>query len=347
VAINIVDKTLIAAKTGSGESDLQGRYLNLTDYTFLKESESRQHYKVYLWAKGTGSQTAIYPNLNSSDTAWRTLVRDVRFRRALSLGINRHEINEVIYFGLANESSNTVLPGSPLFKSYFKTNWSEYDLDHANKLLDELGLTGRDKHDIRLMKDGRPLEVILHTAGESTEETDVLELVRDSWHQLGIKLLVNPSQREVFRERIFSGHAMISMFPGIDNGLVSATMSPEEFTPVHQNQLQWPQWGQYYETGGERGQAPDMPYAQKLVDLHHQWENAVQTAEKQAIWAEILTIQCEQVFTIGIINNVPQPIVVSDRLKGVPVEGTYSWSPTSYFGIYHPDTFWIDEPATQ
>ncbi len=343
VAINIVDKSLIAAKTGSGESDLQGRYLNLTDYTFLKESETRQQYHVYLWSKGTGAQAAIFPNLTSEDPVWRELARDVRFRRALSLGINRHEINQVIYFGLASESNNTVLPGSPLYRPAYQSAWAEYDPDQANALLDELGLDKRDKYGIRLMQDGRSMEVILHTAGESTEETDILELIRDSWHNLGIKLLVNPSQREVFRQRVFSGHAMISMFSGIDNGLPSAAMSPEEFVPVDQSQLQWSQWGQFHETNGEKGQEVDLPEALRLMELYQKWQDSAELEDKQRIWGEILSIHSEQVYTLGIINRVPQPIVVSDRLKGVPVEGNYSWSPTSFFGLYHPDTFWIDE----
>ena len=345
VAISIVDKSLIAAKTGAGESDLQGRYLNLTDYTFLKKSETRQKFQIHLWGKGTGAQVAIFPNLNSDDPIWRALMRDVRFRRALSLGIDRHEINQVIYFGLANEGNNTVLPGSPLYRPKYQSSWAFYDLDQANALLDEIGLLERNKHDIRLMEDGRPMELILHTAGESTEETDVLELIRDSWHKLGIKLLVNPSQREVFRQRIFSGHAVISMFSGVDNGLPSAAMSPEEFAPVNQSQLQWSQWGQYYETNEEKGQAVDMPEAQLLLALYEKWQNSTSFEEKQRIWENILTIHSEQAFSIGIINRVPQPVVVSNRLKGVPIEGTYSWSPTSFFGLYHPDTFWIEEEA--
>ena len=344
VAIHIVDKSLISAKTSSGETDLQGRYIYLTDYTFLKQSEDRANYKVYLWGKGTGSQTAIYPNLNSLDPVWRELVRDVRFRRALSLGINRHEINQVIYFGLARESNNTVLTGSPLYKPEYQTDWAEYDIDKANQLLDEMGLVKRNDRGLRLMPDGRPMEVILHTSGESTEETDVLELIGDSWLKLGIKLFVSPSQREIFRQRIFTGSSMISMFPGVDNGLPTAAMSPSEFVPVQQNQLQWPKWGQYYETGGEIGEAPDLPEAQALVELYQQWQTAQDNESKRIIWAKILEIQTQQVFTIGLINGVPQPIVVSNRLKGAPVEGIYSWSPTSYFGIYHPDSFWIDEP---
>ena len=347
VAIQIVDKNLISAKTSAGETDLQGRYIYLTDYTFLKQSEDRADYKVYLWGKGTGSQTAIFPNLNSNDDIWRELVRDVRFRRALSLGINRHEINQVIYFGLARESNNTVLPASPLYKQKYQRAWANYDIDQANQLLDELGLTERDDRGLRRMSDGRPLEVILHTAGESTEETDILELIGDSWLKLGIKLYVSPSQREVFRQRIFTGSSMISVFSGIDNGLPTAGMNPKEFIPVQQNQLQWSKWGQYYETNGEAGEAPALPAARQLVKLYADWQRSTNFDEKTRIWEEILEIQADQVFSIGLINSVPQPIVISNRLKGAPVEGVYSWSPTSYFGVYHPDSFWIDEPSSQ
>ena len=54
----------------------------------------------------------------------------------------------------------------------------------ANALLDELGLTKRDDDGMRLLPDGRPLQIIVETAGESTEESDVLELVRDTWAEL-------------------------------------------------------------------------------------------------------------------------------------------------------------------
>ena len=71
---------------------------------------------------------------------WR---RDVRFRRALSMAINRHEINQVVFFGLAIEGNNTVLPKCPLFKPEYQTEWSQFDLDQANALLDEMGLTSQ------------------------------------------------------------------------------------------------------------------------------------------------------------------------------------------------------------
>lgn len=342
VAIHIASSSLIAAKTAAGESDLQGRYIRLDDYTFLKAGESRQDFSVRLWRSGGGSQLAIYPNLNSSDPIWRKLVRQRQFRRALSLGINRFEINQVVYFGLASESNNTVLADCPLFKPEYQSAWSQYDPDRANRMLDELGLTKRNRRGLRLMENGAPLEIVLHTAGESTEETDILELIGDGWLQLGIKLHTKPSQREVFRERVFAGEAMMAMFNGIDNGLPTEDMSPAEFAPTSQSQLQWPKWGQHHESSQKVGEAPDLPAAMELLDLYRQWSRAPTGEERKAVWRRMLDIHSREVFSIGLVRDVPQPVVVSDRLRNVPDVGVYGWLPTAYFGVYRPDTFWFE-----
>ncbi|NKB75706.1 MAG: ABC transporter substrate-binding protein [Gammaproteobacteria bacterium] len=342
VIIQITSKSLVAAKTGAGESDLQGRYIRLDNYTFLKGGEQRNDFSVRLWSNGTGAQLAIYPNLNSNNPIWRKLVRNTNFRRALSISINRREINQVIYFGLALESNNTVLPQCSLFKPEYQTAWAHYDIDQANKMLDALGLTDRDDRGIRLMENGEPVEIILQTAGESTEETDILELVGESWKKVGIKLHTKPSQREVFRERVFSGEAMMAMFNGIDNGTPTANMSPESFAPTHQNQLQWPKWGQYAESNGGVGEAPDIPEGQRLMELYHQWSESSRLDERTEIWHEILDINAQQVFSIGLICGVPQPIVVNNKLKNVPETASFGWEPTAYFGVYKPDTFWFE-----
>jgi peptide/nickel transport system substrate-binding protein len=342
VIVNISDDKLIPAKAGAGDVDLQARYLRFDNYTFLKQNEKRNNFRVRLWEKALGSQMALYPNLNAEDPEWRKLMRDLRFRRALSLAINRHEINEVVYFGLGKESGNTVLQRSPLYRPEFANAWIQFDVKRANALLDELGLTKRDPQGLRLLPDGRPMELIVDTSGESTEETDVLELVRDSWRQVGIALFSRPSQREVFRKRVFSGKAVMAVWSGLNNGIATPEMSPLELAPTTQDQLQWPMWGQYYENNRTGGQAPDMPEALELVRLYDEWRNSGNDAERERIWLRMLEIHAQQVFTIGIVTRALQPVVVHNSFHNVPAEGIYSWDPGAYFGMYNPDTFWID-----
>jgi len=344
VIVKIADSKIIPAKTGAGESDLQARYLRFDHYTFLKAAEKRQDFNVRLWRTIKGSQVALFPNLNAADDTWRTLIRDVRFRRALSLSIDRHEINQVIYYGLGREGNNTILEESPLFRPEYRNKWAKFDLAKANHLLDEIGLTRRDSRGIRLFPDGRPLEMIIDTAGESTEETDVLELIHDNWAKVGVKIYSRPSQREVFRSRVFSGEAVMSIWSGLDNGVPTADMSPAEFSPSQQPQLQWSKFGLYYESGGNAGIEPDMEVVRRLATLNRRWQLAASREERAAAWAEMLEIHADNVFTLGVVNGVPRPIIVSNQLRNVPMEGIYNWDPGAYFGMYKPDGFWFTEP---
>jgi peptide/nickel transport system substrate-binding protein len=345
VTMTVADSKLIPAKVGSGEVDLQARNLNFSDYTFLKEGEERHRYTVRLWRTADGARLALFPNLNIKDPGWRELFRDVRFRRALSLAINRHEINQVMYYGLGIEGNNTVLPGSQLFKEHYRDAWARFDLEAANSLLDEIGLTQYDEdEEYRLMVDGRPLEIIIETAGEDTEQSDVLELVRDSWAEIGIKVFTKPSQREVFRNRVYAGETQMSIWAGYENAMPTADMSPEEFAPTRQTSLQWPQWGQHYETSGMAGAAPDLPDAARLLALNEEWMASAKGPERKRIWQEMLDLHADNVFTIGLISGVLQPVVVADNLHNVPEVGIYNWNPGAHLGIYLPDTFWFDEP---
>lgn len=342
VIVNVTDDKLIPARTGAGSADLQMRYLRFDNYTFLKQGEARNRYHVHLWEKAIGSQVALYPNQNVDDPAWQALMRDARFRRALSLGIDRHEINEVVYFGLGEESANTVLPRSELFRPQFRRAYASYDPGAANALLDALGLTARDDDGLRLLPDGRPMQIIVDTAGESTEETDVLELIRDTWRKLGIALFPRPSQREVFRKRVFAGKSMMSVWPGLSNAIPTPEMSPAELAPTTQEQLEWPMWGQYYELSGSGGEKPASPEVQKLVQLYDEWRHADSDDERERAWLAMLGIHADQVYTIGTVARALQPVVVGDDLRNVPQEGVVSWDPGAYFGMYHMDTFWFD-----
>jgi peptide/nickel transport system substrate-binding protein len=341
VVLTIADNRIIPAKTGAGESDLQARYLRFDNYTFLKASEKASGYRVRLWRTGPGSHLALYPNLNVNDPVWRGLMRDVRVRRALSLGVNRHEINQAIYFGLALEGQNTLLPKSPLYKPEYREAWAQFDLVEANRLLDLVGLTKRDSDGTRLLPDGRPMQIIIEDSGESTEQSDVLELVRDSWRHLGINVYAKPSQLTLFRRRVFAGDTLMSIDKGIEDGLATADMSPWEFAPTSQQQLEWPKWGQYMETKGEAGEAPELPSAVRLKQLYKAWLAASSKTDHAAIWHEMLKIWADEVFTIGTVAGVLQPIVVNDRLRNVPLKGVWNWDPGAFFGMYKPDGFWF------
>lgn len=340
IVMAISDPKLIPAKAGTGESDLQGRNLSFNDTSFLKRNEETEAIRVLLWDNAKASHMALAPNLNHGDPVWRTLFRDVRFRRALSLAIDRMEINQTFFFGLARGTGNGMLPASPLYDPARLATWNRFDLAQANRLLDEIGLTERDERGIRLLPDGRPMDIIVETAGEDEQQIDVLELIKESYRSIGIALYSRPSQRDVFRNRVYAGETLMSIWFGWENGISTPNSSPAELAPTDQASLQWPRWGQYYQNKGAAGEAIDLHEAQHLMDLYLAWLATDNFEHRTVIWREMLDIHADQLFLIGIVSGVPQPIVVNTALRNVPEKGIWNWDPGAQFGMYNPDTFW-------
>jgi peptide/nickel transport system substrate-binding protein len=340
MVLNVSSAGLISAKTATGESDLQATGLGLPDYTLIKEAEKRFPIKVSLWRETRGSSVALFPNLNCKDDVWRGLFQDVRMRRAMSLAINRREINQVICYGLAKESADTILPESPLYKPEYASAWAAYDPDQANALLDEIGLQKRGANGIRYIPDGRQANITIESAGESTLETDVLELITDHFRQIGVALFIRNSQRDIFRSRVVGGNVMMSAWQGLDNGLPSADMPPTQLAPTTNDQLQWPVWGLYRLSGHKQGRPADIAEVEKLGQLLDEWLLTSTTEQRVRIWQEMLDIHADQVFSIGTVNSALHPVARSERLQNVPEDGLYGFEPMSYLGVYMPDTFW-------
>ncbi len=343
VALTISSADLIPARVASGETDLQSRYLAFSNFTFLKEAEERSNYQVRRWRATKGARIALYPNLNVADPVLRDLFRDADFRRALSVAIDRDDINNSIFYGVASPSNNTVLEDSPLFKDEYRTKWAQYNPEQADELLDGLGLTERNSEGVRLLPNGRPLQIVVETAGEDREQVDVLQLIKEHWEDVGVSLFIKPSQREVFYNRINSGETHMAVWIGLENAMLRPSMSPAEFAPQSPDQFQWPAWGLWAQTSGQMGVEPDLESVRRMMELGERWAEAGTPEGREEVWHQVLSFWADQVFTIGIVSGVEQLVVVSNRLHNVPKHGIYNFDPGAYYGMYRPDTFWIAE----
>ncbi len=254
-------------------------------------------------------------------------MRDARVRRAFSVAINRKDINNVVFYGLAKPSANTLIEASPLFDPAYRDAFAQFDPKLANKLLDEAGLAKRDWDGVRLLPDGRRAEITIEGTGEKAEETDSVELIVDNFRDIGIRLFYRSAQRELFRRRVLIGETVSRSGTVVDNGLAGPDTEPDAFAPTNRGQYQWPRFGQFIETSGRMGDAIDMPDVQELATLYKAWQKSETRAEREAIWRKMLRLHAEQVYSIGVVNHTLQPIIASRRLRNLPDSAWYSFEP--------------------
>ena len=342
IILDVAAPGLMAGKANAGESDLLYRGLTMADVPILKEGEKAKGYKTLLWSNARGSEIALYPNLTVTDPVWRALNRDVRFRRALSLGIDRKTLNNALLFGLGVEGNNTVLQASELFRPELRSTWASYDPGQASRLLDEIGLTKRNSAGIRLLPDGRDLEIIVETDGDSGMIVDALTLIAEFWREIGVKLFVKPQDRTVMRNRVYSGLSTMVAAQGLDLAIPTASMPPTELAPTRQDTYSWAKWGQSFETKGQNGEPVDNPEAKRLLELYGEWMSTGDVAVQERVWREMLDNHAANQWSIGTVAGALQPVVTRNGLKNVPEKAYFSWEPTALLGIYRIDEFYWD-----
>ena len=345
IVMDVASQGLLVAKTNAGEADLMFRGLMMPDIPSLKEGEAAHRYRTNLWPVARGSEIALYPNLTTTDPAWRQLNRDVRYRHALSLAIDRRTLNNTLLFGLGTEGNDTIVPESALFEPEMRTLHATYDPARAAKLLDEIGLTARDGSGTRLLPGGRALELVVESDGEAEMVLDALLLITEFWREVGIRLITKPQERTNLHRRSIAGVTVMVAAQGLDLAVPTAIMPPTELSPAQPEHYSWPLWSMNVESRGKSGEPCDVPEVQRLIELDREWRHTDDAGRQAAIWREMLMNHARNTWVIGTVAGALQPVVGADRLINLPKRALYSWEPTAMIGVQRLDELFWDKGA--
>jgi peptide/nickel transport system substrate-binding protein len=305
----------------SGQLDCQFRHVQLADFTFLKENEAAGNYTVRIWNDDGNVAFIINPTPRNDegnvDEAQSAIVSRADFRRALSLAINREEVSNLLYNGLAKPRQAAPVEGSPVFKPEYEQAYAAYDVDQANALLDGLGLTELDGNGIRLRADGEPLALRLDVdAAPGTIQDDLYQLIKGYWEAVGVRVDINAQERTLRETLQFSDRYSVIL------GGVGNTATPLAFDAWH-NTINGG-WGRYLRN-------PEDPLAieppaddaeiTSAAECYAIIDEAYALADLDAAHAklmEALDIFYDQCYQIGVVGSVTVPGVVHNRMKNVP-----------------------------
>lgn len=330
----------------SGEVDCQFRKVDITDYPLFKENEENGGYETYEWTQDGSAGYQINPTPRDEEgnllEEQMAIVGQADFRRALSLAINRDEINELVYNGLSNPRGAAPIPGSPVYKQEYEEMWAEYDPDQANLLLDGLGLTERDNDGFRLRPDGETMTLRLDVdsnPGSAGERQN--QLVVEYWQAIGIKVNINAMERSL-RETVQLSDRYSVVAAGIGNTAVPLSYDGWHGGPGGG----YARWMRNPPGESMPELAVEPPEGDPYYDLYALIEQAyfetIDIDEAHEVLKQALDIYYDQCYRIGTCGAAPQPVIVTNRMKNVP-NGVTQGNALMQINMAQPPQMYIDE----
>jgi len=320
---DIVDNIqVLNLKAAAGEIDMQLRHLLWDNLPVFADNMERNNFRILMWQSAEPSNFVIYFNPWCKDEGLRELFMDVRFRRAMSLAIDREEMNELAYLGLGRARQGGVISSSPFFVEGSDLNYVERDVAEANRLLDEIGLTRRDSEGYRLLPDGRRLTINFTLTPAFGPWTKAAELAVDYWKDIGIRVIVSVLERTLFEER--ANGLDFEMSPWTNDRGLTPDVDPLFLLPGRGQGVDSP-WFRWFVTQGRTGEEPPAGPIRQAYDLYGKVKNAADVDEIAGLMQELVKLNNEQLWYIGTVGDLPHIVIISNRMRNVPEVAVSDW----------------------
>jgi len=332
---NFEDPEVIIIKAIAGELDFVQGYelLAMDDYPVVKEGEKEGDYRVLLM-RDFKSDAVISVNPLTPDPVVRQILRDIRFRQAISLAIDREMINRTVFFGLSKPGQYAPLPSSSFYKEEWGTYYADYDVERANTLLDEMGLKWDSEHIYRLNPAGGTLELLLESGHGSKQEATMGEMLTAQWKEVGVKLAVRTEK--AVHDRLREDLTELLTTVPTSRGWVDVAIASSEpyFWGLGEG------WEKWLSTDGKEGVEPPAEWKElkkwvdETISLRPGTEEWISL--KQKIW----DFRVKQLWVIGIVGQAPIFHLVKNYVRNVAEEGLFGWS-TAMDIAYQPQQWFI------
>jgi len=298
------DTEVVNLRAMAGEYDLQERHIDVGKLPVILENQKKGNYTVHLDLAINGGDTIIFVNQSYvADPEIAKFLTNADFRRALSLGIDRDQINETFFLGLATPGSVVPADNSPYSPGpEWRKKWSTYDPAKANQMLDAIGLSKKDGEGYRLRTDNSErLRLQVNTARAFLPWPNQLEMVAQQWKKIGIQLDVKEVERSLMMTRMRNNEHQLMVWN--NGGTELLYLFPRHAIPVDPTEAYMgPAFAVWYASNGKQGTAPTDPNILKVYDLFR--SAAGQKAEQRyKIAQEIWKIVVDQQWDIGTVGQ--------------------------------------------
>ena len=321
----IQDPQLILLKFTNGEIDLIGRNVNIDFVPTLRATAENREFTIYPRMHQSGP--ALYLNWDAQNTMLRKAVRNRKVREALSIAINREEINRIVYYGYLLPGGSAFSPSSPYYSQEVFSRNTQYEPDRSRALLAEAGYGDEDGDGFREFGNGKRFALTIDMA-LGMGLGDLSELVRDYWQQVGIRVYLNPGREEIIYSRRLNGEFEVYLYRSLAAG-EEPRNSPQHWAILAPNSPFWHR--------NAASEAP--PWLREVTGIMNSALTTVDPEKARDRLSRLQDLYVENIPFIG-IGALALPWAASNRLGNVPETGNFAGASQGWSRpVFHEQLF--------
>ena len=328
-------------KLVNAEVDFKAQSLQLSTAPLLLENQEKGDYTMQLRPEVTIASFGI--NMTHENLEKRKVFSDLRFRQAMSVAMNRDEMNETAFFGMGESKQYVGFTDSPSFvDEKWKSHFSQFDPALANKLLDEIGLNDTDGDGFRELLNGDKLVINLQFSVQGVPAA-LVELVAQQWGAVGVQTTVKEVTPDEYRSAQSSNKLDVTMWRNGQPLAIVLGTNQIWVPPYHDYFTQRTNmlWAEWVDSNGASGVEPP-DYAKQMMEDITGFQSALAgTPESDELGARLVENLVSNLLFIGTVQ-VPAPIYHRNAVQNVVEYTTHSFE---YYRSYpyRPTQWWLDE----
>jgi peptide/nickel transport system substrate-binding protein len=298
----VADPEVLLLKTLQGEIDMMDQYIcTPANRPTLFDGQETGNYSFYTLKETAANVMVFQLNLNHTDPTKNALFNTKEFRQALSIGIDRQALIDAVFVGQGAPAQASILEGDPLYNERLAKQFTEYDPDKANEMLDAI-IPDKDGDGYRLDAEGRRVSIIFEIDQTRTTFLDMFQLAIPMFQAVGIDAQMRTMDRSLWEERVRRGReydATAHQF-GANSGL-AAMMDPRYFVPTQRSaSLYGPGWTLWVNEPDNPAADVPPPEVQDQIALHKKLLATADPDQQIEVMSQILENAADMFLTFGV-----------------------------------------------
>jgi peptide/nickel transport system substrate-binding protein len=295
---------VVTVKGVAGELDFQDRGLQVKDLTALVKNQQRSNYTMHRNPSAAVDCALRFNLAYDKDRELGDLIRTAGFRRALSLAIDRHQINETFFLGTGRPSAVRPADSSVYYLGKaWDTRWASHDVAQANKLLDQIGLSKKDGSGYRLLPSGGRIRLDIQSALGIVDFPSIGDMIKQQWRAIGVDCTNGPVEGNLLVQRVLANQIMLHLNTSFteDPFVLAQGILPASTVGIS-GMIGYP-YVQWFLSGGTKGTEPpkSMASLKTAMTAYYQGLQA-NDAERVRLGKKIYQMHADEVWSIGVVG---------------------------------------------